>query len=177
MRRLALLGLLILAAVLVQTWLFPRLLPVSWKPDLFLILVIYLAFFGPFFRGALFCFALGCLMDAFGGTVLGLYGLVFTVLFFTARVLIVHINIETTFPFYYMVALGTCLELILLAFFVIFFSPRGGGVWSLVTAGLFPQTGLNLLAAWALMQGNLVLRRHVGWAADLPGPSLEESGI
>ncbi|NLC71940.1 MAG: rod shape-determining protein MreD [Desulfuromonadaceae bacterium] len=177
MRRLLLLTVFIATAVLVQTWLFPRMFPISWKPDLFLVMVVYLAFFASFFQGALACFALGCLMDVFGGNVLGLYGLVYAALFFVIRILVSPINIETTFPFYYMVALGTCLELILIAFLVVFFSPRGGGVWALVTFGLFPQAGLNLVAAFVLLKGLQALRRKAFWAADLPGPSLEESGL
>jgi rod shape-determining protein MreD len=177
MKQLVLLVFVVCTAVLLQTWSFPRLLPLPWRPDLFLILVIYLAFFGSFFQGALLCFVLGALMDVFGGDVLGLYGLVFTTLFFMVRTLISQINIETTFPFYYMVAFGTCIEVILLAFFVLFFSPREGGVWALVTAGLFPQTGLNLLGAFVLMKTSLYLRRSFSWAADLPGPPLEEGGF
>ena len=177
MKRLILLIVLVMTAVFIQTWFFPRMFPIPWRPDLFLAAVVYLAFFSGYFHGALLCFGLGSLMDVFGGTVLGLYGFVYTALFFIIRVLISRINIETTFPFYYMVALGTFIELALLAFFFTFFGSRGGGVWTLVSAGLFPQVGLNLSIAYLLMKTVQALRRNSSWATDLPGPLPQEGGF
>ena len=166
----------VLAAVLVQTWLFPLFWPLPWKPDLFLVLVVYLAFFGDFFRGALIAFALGCVMDVFGGNALGLHALVYPALFFLLRILLSGVNTETLFSFYYMVAVATCLEVFLLVFLRFFFGGQKG-LWGLATLGLFPQTGLNLLGAFLLVRLLRVLRRGSGWRADLPGPRIDELGF
>ena len=176
MRDLVLLLLFVILTVVVQTWFFPRVLSSPWQPDGFLVMTVYLAFFGRWLSGGLLVLGMGYVMDTFSGTTFGLYGLTLPLIFFGIHALIAYVNTETSFPFYYMVAFGTCAEIFLLAFFS-FVLGDNASLWILATAELFPQAGLNLLLAVLLLNGLNWVRSRWEWAASLPGPVLEEEDL
>ena len=66
--------------LLLQSTVIPWLLPAYLKPDLLLILLIYLGLNENFRSGAFLAYLLGCLLDVFAGHYLGLYGFVFLTL-------------------------------------------------------------------------------------------------
>lgn len=72
--------LLVIQCILAQT------LP-AWmgKPDLLFILVIFIAIDVDFFSGAILVFAFGLLMDIFSGIYLGMYPLLFLLIFFSLK--------------------------------------------------------------------------------------------
>ena len=66
-----------LVFLLLQATVIPWLLPSYLKPDLLLILLIYLGLNENFRSGALLAYLLGCLLDVFAGHYFGLNGFVF----------------------------------------------------------------------------------------------------
>ncbi|MFA5517601.1 MAG: rod shape-determining protein MreD, partial [Desulfuromonadales bacterium] len=61
--------------VLAQTALIPQILPFALKPDLLLILIVYLGLNEKYVRGGALAYTLGMFEDVFAGHYLGLYGL------------------------------------------------------------------------------------------------------
>ncbi len=137
--------------VLVQTSLFARCLPMFLKPDLLLILVIYLGLNEKYVRGGLLAYLLGCLEDVFAGHYLGLYGFALLVTFFAVRGLAGRLNTESSLLLLSMVFGGTILQSVLLFFSLGFFADTGP--LSVIFFGrLLPQILLNLAAALLLLQ-------------------------
>jgi rod shape-determining protein MreD len=68
-------------AMLLQTTVFPFLLPPGVAPNLLLILVVYLGVHHVGARGALGAFVLGYFLDTFSGTLLGLHAFAFTAVY------------------------------------------------------------------------------------------------
>lgn len=78
-------------AMLLQTTVFPLLVPAGLAPNLLLILVVYLGVHQLGAPGALGAFTLGYFLDTFSGTVLGVHAFAFTAVYlgvhYVARVL------------------------------------------------------------------------------------------
>jgi rod shape-determining protein MreD len=81
MRRGAAIALAGVLAMLLQTTIFPLLLPAGLTPNLLLVLVVYLGVHHFGARGALGAFALGYFFDTFSGTVLGTNAFAFVVIY------------------------------------------------------------------------------------------------
>ena len=96
-----------LFVIFLQTWLFPSLLPFRLKPDLFLIIVVYIGIYAEFHRGAFFSLLYGWFQDVFAGHSMGLYGLVFLIIFFMVRYCASRFNAEARGTFYYLIFFGT----------------------------------------------------------------------
>ena len=60
------------------------------RPDIVLILVLYLGFSYPAIPGGILAFGLGCLVDLFSGNSLGLYAFTRPLIFFVARLFRSH---------------------------------------------------------------------------------------
>ncbi len=71
--------------LIVQTSVFPALPKWLGKPDLLFILLIFLALRMPVFQGGVLTLLFGLEMDIFSGVFLGLYPLVYLILFFIVR--------------------------------------------------------------------------------------------
>ena len=67
--------------ILLQTALFPALVGNGPRPDLVLILTLYLGIHETPLQGAFTSWLLGCLLDVFSGTTFGLYGLILLLVF------------------------------------------------------------------------------------------------
>ena len=70
-----------IASMLLQTTVFPVLLPSSLAPNLLLVLVVYLGVHQFGAPGALGAFLLGYFLDTFSGTLLGLHAFAFTAVY------------------------------------------------------------------------------------------------
>jgi rod shape-determining protein MreD len=70
-----------LVSMLLQTAVFPVLLPASLAPNLLLVLVVYLGVHQFGAPGALGAFVLGYFLDTFSGTLLGLHAFAFTAVY------------------------------------------------------------------------------------------------
>lgn len=80
--------------LIMQSTLFP-LLP-SWlgRPDPLFLLVVFLAYRFDLFRGALLVFLLGLTMDIFSGVILGLYPIIYLLIFFLLKAAYRYLSIN-----------------------------------------------------------------------------------
>lgn len=138
-----------LLCMLFQTMLFPRIFPIYLKPDLLLILVVYLGVNEDYGIGGLLAYIFGLLLDVFAGSFMGMYGMTFLVMFFSVRGAVSFFNPENPLLLLFMVICGTLLEaamLILLGFLA-----QVGDLWLIVIRWIIPQLIVNVLAAYLLL--------------------------
>ncbi len=117
--------------ILVLETTFMQLLP-PWlgKPDLLFLLVVYVACQADFFRGALIVLLLGLLMDTFSGVFLGLYPVIYLLVFAFIKGISRQIAIN---EFAYQVPLAVfCYLLVGLGMYLIsfFLAPESPPQWS-----------------------------------------------
>ncbi len=137
--------------LVLQTAFFPRLLPYDLKPDLLLILTVYLGLNEKYLRGSVLAFTLGCLLDALSGNYPGLYGMVLLAVFLAVRSVVGRLNAESALLILFLVACGTLMEAGLLIFPLGFFADAGS-LWSIVLPRLFLQVLLNVTVAFVLLK-------------------------
>jgi len=154
--------------MLLQTTLFPRLLPVQAKPDLLLILIVYLALSEGYVRGGLLAYLFGGLGDVFSGSCLGLGGLTLLVVFLVVRGSAGRFNTESSLLLLFMVFCGTLLQSALLILSLVFFVDAGTS-WLVILGQLLPQIFLNLLAALVLLKGLPWLQKRFAPFLEIPG--------
>ncbi|NIQ95783.1 MAG: rod shape-determining protein MreD [Desulfuromonadales bacterium] len=166
--RLTIYFLLGLLFMLLQTTIIPWVVPALFKPDLLLILVIYIGLGEPLLRGAALTYLLGMLHDVFAGSYLGLYGLVFLVLFLAARGAMRWFDTENSPLLLAMVFFGTLLKGGLVIFVLGLFADAGQ-VWPLVLKNLPTQAFASLVAAMLILSGLSRLQRMLGPRWQVPG--------
>ncbi len=154
--------------ILLQTAFFPRLLPFHLKPDLLLILAVYLGFNEGFVRGGFLSYSLGCLQDAFAGHYLGLYGMALLAVFVTVRAIAERLNTESSPLLLILVFCGTFLQGAILFFSLGFFADTGP-MLPLLLKYLVPQSLINLGAAILLLLLALRLQRTLPAQVEIPG--------
>jgi rod shape-determining protein MreD len=160
-----LLGFVFLVA---QTTLLPALLPLHFKPELLLILVVYLGLNEGYVRGGALSYLLGCLQDVFAAGYPGLYGLAFLGTFLAVRGAVIRLNTESSVLLLLLVAAGTLLQNALLLFALGFFDDAGA-LWKIILKGLLPQVLLNVAAAFLLIKTTSWLQRRFAPRSKLPG--------
>ena len=154
--------------MVLQTALLPHLLPSLLKPDLLLILVIYLGLTERRLRGAFLSYALGYLNDVFAGHFAGLYGLALLIVFLAVRGTSGRVNTESSFLLLFMVFFGTLLEGGILMFSLGFFADAGSS-WIIILRDLSAQTAVNLVTAFLFLRGITWLQRRLGALFWIPG--------
>jgi len=146
--------------VLIQTSLWPHLLPFETRPDLILVLVVYLALSENHLSGGILAYLLGACLDAMAGSHPGLHGVTLLLLFFCVRFAADHFNTESSRLLIIMVGFGTLFYAGLQVVFASF--ADAGEIWLPIVRAIVPQILLNVVAALVLLK--LVphlLRRHV----------------
>jgi len=138
-------------ALILQTVLLPALLPAGFKPDLILILVIYLGLHEKIWRGGILTYLLGRGFDVFAGSFPGLYGFVLLGIFLAVRAIVSRVNAESSLLLLGLVLLGTLLQGALTLFALEFFI-ADGRFWPQVLWTLPLQILLNLLAAFLFLK-------------------------
>ena len=83
-------------AVVLQTALLPPFLQGDYKPDLVLLLVVYLGLHEDRWRGGLLVYLMGWLFDGVGGAFPGLYGFVLLTIFLAVRGIVSRVNTESS---------------------------------------------------------------------------------
>jgi rod shape-determining protein MreD len=150
MLRILLIFTLGLLFMLLQSAVFPRLLPGNLKPDLLLVLVIYLGLKESHVRGGLISYLLGCLKDVFAGIYPGLFGFTFLLIFYAVRTVGGRFNSDNPFFLIFLTLVGTLVEGVVILFSIGFFADHAPPLL-LVGQQLLPQLLLNLLAAIVLL--------------------------
>lgn len=138
-----------LFGLLIQTSIFPRVFPSQYKPDLVLMLIVYLGISERYGSGGLFSFGVGLLYDVFAGTAFGMHGMIFLLVFFSVRSTIDYFNAENPFLILFLVACGTAVQaglLILLGTLA-----EAGALWKIVLQHLPGQLLSNTVAAALLI--------------------------
>lgn len=166
MRRLLGYSLLGLLFVLLQTALWPQLLPLSVKPDLILVLVVYLGLSESQLPGALFAFLIGSCLDAMAGSHPGLHGVTMLLLFVAVRYATDRFNTESSRLVLFMVCCGTFLNAGLQVLFASF--ADAGELWLEIVRVIFVQAIYNIIAAWLLLILVPPLQRRLAPTRDLP---------
>ncbi len=154
--------------MLVQTAILSRVLPGTMKPELLLVLVVYIGLSEDYFSGGALCWFLGCLEDVFAGGDLGLYGIAFLLVFLAIRAAASRFNTESSMLLLVLVFFATLVKGALLVLLLLFFSDSGSQ-WSLIVEVLVPQAVLNTLAAIVLIRGALAVQRRSASGRTIPG--------
>lgn len=154
--------------ILLQTALFSRLLPFALKPDLLLVLTVFLGLNEGYVRGGGLSYLLGCLQDVFAGHYLGLYGMAALAVFLTVRGAAGRLNTESPLLLLFLVFCGTFLEGAILFFSLGFFADASS-LLPLFLKHLVPQSLLNLAAAIVLLLAASRVQRHLAPKVEIPG--------
>jgi len=154
--------------LVMQTTLLAAMLPLHFKPDLLLILVVYLGLNEGYVRGGALSYILGCLQDVFAAGYPGLHGLALLCTFLAVRGAAARLNTESSTLLLLLVSAGTLLQAALLLFALGFFA-EAGALWVIILIGILPQVLLNLLAASLLLKAAAWLQRRFAPRFKLPG--------
>ncbi|NCO51198.1 MAG: rod shape-determining protein MreD [Deltaproteobacteria bacterium] len=141
--------------MLLQTTLFAAVLPPELRPNLLLILVVYLSLNESFSRAALLATFLGALQDVFSGTTLGLYAITQLMIFMLVRLFAARLNVESRRLLLILLSAGTLMQAVVIAFLLALFADAGA-VLQILILSLPAQLLVNLLTGFVLL--NLLLK-------------------
>jgi len=154
--------------IILQTVLLPLLMPGGSKPDLLLILVVYLGLHAGPWRGGLLVYLLGWFYDGMAGVFPGLNGFVLLSIFLAVRGIVTRVNTESSPLLLLLVAAGTVQQFLVTTFALDFFS-QTAVIWRQMIWQLPLQLLLNFLAAMILLRVTVWLQRTFMPRKDLPG--------
>lgn len=154
--------------IVLQTVLMPVVIQGYYKPDLLLILVIYLGLHEEAWRGGLLVYLLGWFYDGVAGAFPGLHGFVLLGIFLAVRAVVKRVNTESSPLLLLLVLAGTLLQFILTAFALDFFS-QSERVWSQLAWQLPVQLLLNFVSSLVLLRITVWLQRTFLPRSGLPG--------
>lgn len=155
-------------AVVMQTVLLPLCMQGDYKPNLILILVVYLGLHERPWSGALIVYLMGWLFDGVGGVFPGLHGFVLVGIFFAVRGVVTRVNTESSALLLLLVMAGTVLHVLMVAFALDFFR-QGVHIWSQLLWQIPLQLLLNVLAAFVLLKLTVWLQQTFLPRKNLPG--------
>jgi rod shape-determining protein MreD len=155
-------------AVVAQTVLMPLLFQGYYKPDLILILVIYLGLHEGPWRGGLPVYLLGWFYDGVAGVFPGLNGFILLGIFLAVRGIVTRVNTESSALLLMLILAGTVMQSIMVAFALDFFS-QTAGFWPQIAWHLPVQLLLNFVAAFILLRLTVWLQRAFLPRKNLPG--------
>ncbi|ABA88297.1 cell shape-determining protein MreD, putative [Syntrophotalea carbinolica DSM 2380] len=121
------------------------------KPDLLLLLVLTLGLKEKVILGGSASWLLGCLQDSVSGFSLGLYGLVYLLLYLILRSISGHLNSESPILLLFLVFVSSLLQSLILVFTLGFLAEHGT-YWRQILTGIPGQILVNLLAALLFLQ-------------------------
>lgn len=148
----------VVVLLLLQTSFFPFILPNYARPELLLIFVIYLCVAEEYGIGAVGAWLTGCLLDVYGGLFLGLHAAIFLIVFLVGCWAVQALNAESPLLLLLMVFCGSLLQALLLVILGVFADL--GRLWLLVSQRALFQAGINVVAAFLLLEFALYLQRR-----------------
>jgi rod shape-determining protein MreD len=155
-------------AVILQTVFLPLVLQGYYKPDLLLILVIYLGLHEEPRSGGLLSYLLGWCYDGVAGSFPGLNGFILLGIFLAVRGIVTRVNTESSPLLLLLVLVGTLLQSVLAAFALDFFN-QATRIWPQMAWQLPVQLLLNFIAAFVLLRLTVWLQRTFMPRKVLPG--------
>ena len=155
-------------AVVLQTAILPLVLQGYYKPDLLLILVVYLGLHEEPRSGCVLVYLLGWCYDGVAGSFPGLNGFVLLGVFLAVRGIVTRVNTESSALLLLLVLAGTILQSALAAFALDFFS-QAARIWPQMAWQMPVQLLLNFIAAFVLLRLSVWLQRTFMPRKTLPG--------
>ena len=136
----------IMASIVIQTSLLPVLIRPSFKPDLLLVIMVFVALRGSFESGAPLAWILGMLNDVCSGLFLGLNAATFLISFLVIKSVSDRLYAESSFLFVLTVVGVTFFNFALNLFLLALFTTSPGIVYSMLS-DLFPRLLVNAFIA------------------------------
>ena len=136
----------IMASIVIQTSLLPVLIRPSFKPDLLLVIMVFVALRGSFESGAPLAWLLGMLNDVCSGLFLGLNAATFLISFLVIKSVSDRLYAESSFLFVLTVVGVTFFNFALNLFLLALFTTSPGIVYSMLS-DLFPRLLVNAFIA------------------------------
>jgi rod shape-determining protein MreD len=129
------------------------------KPNLLLLLVLTLGLREKVIFGGPLAWLLGCLQDGLSGASLGLYGLVYLILYLMVRSIAGHLNSESPVLLLFLVFSSTLLQGLILIFTLGFLAEHGT-YWRKILTAMPGQLLATLIAGLIFLQCSDWLRRY-----------------
>lgn len=137
---------LVLGVVLLQTSVLPQYLLALYKPDLLLILMVFLALRAPVSTSLPAAYGLGLLKDCLSGLYLGLNAFSFLLVYLVLKALSDRLYVQNALLLVLTVSLSTFATMLINALLLSIFSEAAGIFSSLMTA-LIPHLLINAFVA------------------------------
>jgi rod shape-determining protein MreD len=153
--------------LLSQTTLLPMLLPHYFKPELLLLLVVYLCLTENVIRGAVLSWGIGLLLDSCGGTHFGLHATIYLSIFIVGRSSVQAVNTESPLLLLFMVFCASLLQSGLMILFGSFADLQRMTPLLLQRATF--QGSINVLTALLLITLITGLQRQFAPRLSIPG--------
>lgn len=138
--------LLLVMAVLLQTAVLPKFLLPAFKPDLLLVLMVYLALRAPAATALSAAYALGLLKDCLGGVYFGLHGFSFLAASLVLKSISDRLYVHSSYLFVLAVTL-TSLGVITCNFLLLALFSQTNGILPTFLGTLIPQLLVNAFSA------------------------------
>lgn len=135
--------------ILIQTAILPKFIGTTVRPDLILLLVLYIGLNDPPISGALYSWILGCILDVFCGTTLGLNGMIMLLIFCGTCIGGRHLNLDNDLVMLVATTLGTISNSLLLVLTLLCFSEQSQSSL-LILNGLPTQLLINLITVLSI---------------------------
>lgn len=145
-RSVLLLSCAVVSAVAFQVAVLPVHVATPFKPDLLLIIMVYLALRGSFELGAPLAWLLGLLKDVFSGLYLGLNAFSFLIVFLVIKSVADRLYAESGFLFVVTTVVATLASVTCNLLLLLMFTQTPGIAYSMF-AGLLPHLLVNSFAA------------------------------
>lgn len=137
---------LLLGVILVQTSVLPEYLVSFYKPDLLLVLMVFLALRAPVTTSLPAAYGLGLLKDCLSGLYLGLNAFSFLIVYLVLKLLSDRLYVQNSFLMVLTVSVSTVATMLINALLLSIFSESAGLISSLMTA-LIPHLLMNAFVA------------------------------
>src|SRR5689334_983496 len=136
----------VISAVVLQSSVLPIFIAAPFKPDLLLIIMVYMALRGSVGTGTPLAWFLGLLKDVFSGLYLGLNAFTFLLIFLLIKSIAGRLYAESGFLFVVTIVLATLVSVTSNLMLLLMLTQSAGIAYSM-TAGLIPHLLINAFVA------------------------------
>ena len=154
--------------VLLQSSVLPLFFSPNWRPNLILILILYLGLSENLSRAVIAGLLLGAIQDSFCGPSLGLYVSVYLVIVLATRLVAEQLNAESPPLLILLIAAGTLLQNLLIGFYLTVFA-EAAPVLHILLPAIPKQILANMIFAAILLFLLLRFQCFFGYRSGLAG--------